>query len=180
MYELIANNKIESEKASEHFLVVGDFNWKIGSKIQNNKEQVSEFGPIFLKTIEEQGMIIINSHNKCRGLWTRIEDNKKSVIDYVLTSEENENNINEMIIDDNKTVTPFHIVNNRTVYSDHCSIIVKMNWYLASKEKEEKYTRVIDAKSLQKFKEMTNGEFLTKIAKKIDRVDKNMSCGKMK
>ena len=44
--------------------------------------------------------------------------------------------------------------------------------YLASKEKEEKYTRVINAKSLQKFKETTNGEFLTKVAKKIDRVDK--------
>ena len=105
-------------------------------------------------------MIIINSHNKCRGLWTRIEGNKKSVIDYVLTSEENENNISEMIIDDNKTVTPFHIVNNRIFYSDHCSIIVKMSWYLACKEKEEKYTRIINAKSLQKFKEMTNGEFL--------------------
>ena len=81
-------------------------------------------------------MIVINSHNKYKGLWTRIEGNKKSVIDYVLTSKENEKNVNEMIIDDNKTITPFHIVNNITLYSDHCSIIVKMNWHMANKTKE--------------------------------------------
>ena len=97
--------------------VVGDFNCKMGNKIQNNKEEVSECGPIFLKTIKEQEMIVINSHNKCKGLWTRIEGNKKSVIGYVLTSKENEKNANEMIIDDNKTITQFHIVNNKTMYS---------------------------------------------------------------
>ena len=33
MYNQIANNKIESEKANANFLVVGDFNCKIGNKI---------------------------------------------------------------------------------------------------------------------------------------------------
>ena len=70
---------------------------------------MSEFVPIFLTTIEEQQMIIINSHNRCSELWTRIEGNRKSVIDYVLTSEENGKNGNEMIIGDNNTITPFHI-----------------------------------------------------------------------
>ena len=143
MYNEIANNKIEAEKTNENFLVVGDFNCKIGNKIPNNKLEVSEFGQIFLKTIKEQEMIILNSHNKCKGLWTRIEGNKKSIIDYIITSEENEKNVNEIVIDENKTNTPFHIVKNRTIYSDHCSIIVKMNWYMASKTKEEKYCTVI-------------------------------------
>ena len=54
-----------------------------------------------------------------------------------------------MIIDDKKTITPFHIVNNRTIYSDHCSIIIKMNWYIASRTKEENYCMVRNKRSFQ-------------------------------
>ena len=172
MYDQIANNKIEAEKANESFLLMGDFNCKIGNKINNNKEEISEFGPILLKTVKEQEMIIINANNKCKGMWTRIEGNKKSVIDYVLTGEENENNIKEMIIDENKVNTPFHIVNKRTIYSDHCSIILKMNWYIKGKIEDEKYGMKINKKTLQKFHEMTNGKRLTNIIKKNDKIDK--------
>ena len=77
-----------------------------------------------------------------------------------------------MKIDENKTSTPFHIVNNRTIYSDHCSIIVKMNWYIESKTKEEKYCMIIDKKSLQKFNEKTNGKNLTNIVKTNGEIDK--------
>ena len=79
-----------------------------------------------------------------------------------------------MIIDDNKTITPFHIVNNITIYSDHCSIIVKMNWHMPSKTKEEKYCRIINKKSLHKFRELTNGKFLTNLIKKSGIIDKKI------
>ena len=119
-------------------------------------------------------IIIINANNKCKGLWTRIEGNKKSVIDYILTGEENENNIKEMIIDENKVNTPFHIVNKRTIYSDHCSIILKMNWYMTGKIEEEKYSMKINKNTLQKFQEMTNGKRLTNIVKRNDKIDKKI------
>ena len=76
MYENIASNRIEAEKENENFMVVGDFNCKIGNKIKNNKEEVSDFGKNFLKTVEDQELEIINSNEKCKGLWTRIEKEK--------------------------------------------------------------------------------------------------------
>ena len=149
MYEQIGKNKIEADKANENFLVVGDFNCKIGNKIKNNKEEVTEFGKILLKTATENDIMIINTHEKCQGLWTWIEGSKKSVIDYVLTSEENKEHINDMIIDDNKVMTPFHIEKKRTIYSDHCAIVIKMNWHMANKTNNKTYQTIINKKTLQ-------------------------------
>ena len=89
----------------------------------------------------------------------------------MLTGEESENNIKEMTIDENKVNTPFHIVNKRTIYSDHCSIILKMNWHMTDQTEEEKYIMKIDKNTLQKFQEMTSGKRLTNIIKRKDKID---------
>ena len=75
--------------------------------------------------IKKHEFTILNRHCKCKGIWTRIEGEQRSVIDYAVVSEGDEDHLNEMIIDENKIFTPYHIVKERTIYSDHCAIIVK-------------------------------------------------------
>ena len=58
---------------------------------------------------------------------------KKSVIDYVIVNKEDIKYLNKMIIDENKEMTPYHIVDNRTIYSDHCATQISMNWLIANK-----------------------------------------------
>ena len=83
-----------------------------------------------------------------------------------LTSKENEKNVNEMIIDDKKTILHHFIVNNKTLYSDHCSIIVEMNWHMESKTKEEKYCRIIKKKILTQIQRVDKWKIPNKFNKK--------------
>ena len=152
-------------------MIVGDFNCKIGKHIANNKEEVSKYGKIFLKMVKQHEFAILNTHSKCVGTWTRIEGNKKSAIDYVITSKDDLSNLNKMIIDENKLCTPYHIVNKRTIYSDHCAIITEMNWYIAGITTAVEYKRVINQKNLNMFKEMTSQKTLTNIAMKKEKID---------
>ena len=102
MYNHITKHKVESEKLDEKIMIVGDFNCKIGNKIRDNKEEISKFGKILLEMVKEQELEILNTNKKCEGLWTRIEGEQKSVIDYILTSNDDGGHLNNMIIDEKK------------------------------------------------------------------------------
>ena len=56
-------------------------NFKVGDRIRNNKEEVSKGGRVMMKMMENTKMEMINSWEKCKGTWTRIEGGKKSVLD---------------------------------------------------------------------------------------------------
>ena len=163
MYNEITEQRMEAEKEKEIFLVMGDFNCKIGKKIKGNNPKISKYGNNLINLTKENKLRILNCHKACKGIWTRIEGNQKSVIDYIMVGKENEKNIKEITIDEGKHITPFHIVNNRTIYSDHCAIVCEANWYIESKD-TEKTLKIINKKSLEKFKQKTNKGELTKIA----------------
>ena len=76
-------------------------------------------------------------------MWSRIEGDKKSILDYVIVNKEDTKYLNEMSIDENKEFTPYHVTDKRTIYSDHCAIIIKMNWLVASKIKQTKESILI-------------------------------------
>ena len=65
-----------------------------------------------------------------------------------------------MTIDEEKHIT-FHIVNKSTIYSDHCAIVCEANWYIESKN-PKKTLKIINKKSLEKFKQKTNKGELSK------------------
>ena len=46
-----------------------------------------------IKMIKENNMIILNSLEKCRGKWTRSSGREKSIIDYIMLGEEDENGV---------------------------------------------------------------------------------------
>ena len=63
------------------------------------------------EVIDEHGLCIANSLNKCTGTWTRTRNSKnkfeKPVIDYVIMSNESEENLINMEIDDKKEFCPY-------------------------------------------------------------------------
>ena len=170
MYNNIKMHKLEAEKRGEKIIISGDFNTKIGDYINGNKKEISKYGRMLLEIIKNEEMEILNTHIKCEGLWTRMEGGKKSVIDYVLINKEDTKYLNQMIIDDNKIMTPFHIIKGKTIYSDHCAIIIQMNWYVASKDEQQKYIKVVNNKTLTDFKRKTSGNILTKIVKQKEDI----------
>ena len=170
MYRNIKDHITESRMKDERIIITGDFNCKIGKHIMGNREEVSTFGKLLLELASNEEMDILNANSKCKGMWTRIEGGTKSVIDYVLVQKEDTKYLNEMIIDEEKTITPCHVVNKRTIYSDHCAILIKMNWYLATKEQHQKSIKVVNNKTLTDFKRKTSGQVLTKIAKNKENI----------
>ena len=156
MYYHIKKHKLQSEKMKEKLLITGGFNCRLGNMIEGNTNEISKYGKIMLKTITDEDLVILNASEKCEATWTRIEGDKKSVIDYILVSKEDKNYLNKMTIDEKKIITPCYVVQNRMVYSDHCAILIKMNWLVASikDNKQNKSTN---------FKEGTSKEILTEV-----------------
>ena len=75
-------------------------------------------------------LTIINGEEQCKGKWTWIKKNKKSILDYVITRKEDLAEVENMYIDENKIVTPYRIDGKSTVYSDHSMMTVKTNLWV--------------------------------------------------
>ena len=95
MYEDIREQiKIEKE-GKQQILIIGDFNAKIGATMEGNKTQVTKGGRQLLKLANKENIIIILNpvKEKCKGVWTRVQGEEKSIIDYVLTDTTSANTI---------------------------------------------------------------------------------------
>ena len=75
---------------------------------------------------------ILNSEKWCDGIWTRIEGQERSVLDYVIVRKGDVSVFEEMKIDEDKEYTPYHMekteMGNRFIYSDHCMISCTARW----------------------------------------------------
>ena len=156
MYEHVKFHKMEADKKGEKVVIVGDFNCKIG-------KQVTKSGKVLNETVKVSEMKILNKNEKCKGKWTRIQGEQKSTLDYVMVDKKDEKHLKKMIIDEEKAITPYHNTKEGKVYTDHCAIVVVMDWYTAYKEEEIEYVTNYK-KALEKFGEVTNGDRLTRIA----------------
>ena len=133
--------------SGDHVLALGDFNAKRGSEfIPNDTPERSANGDILSQIIERKELIAVNGTEKCLGTWTRqnnLNEQEKSVIDYVLVNEDLYNHIDHMEIDEQKSFCPFGTtkLKNRvkTTYSDHMSIVIdfklKKDWFIKKKVK---------------------------------------------
>jgi hypothetical protein len=64
MYEQITTAKEKQQK----LLLMGDFNCKVGERIVGNGKEISKSGKIFLKTVKNNKLLILNEPEKCSGL----------------------------------------------------------------------------------------------------------------
>ena len=103
---------------------------------------------------DKHGLKILNESSVCKGLWTRekkvLNHTEKSVLDYVLIDEQDEELVESMIIDEEREFTPYHIEDGQHTYSDHKTIQLDIKWNMRHKPGEGMRTCIT---------EKTKGEF---------------------
>ena len=103
IYEDIREQIKIGKEEKQQILIIGDFNAKIGEAVEDSKTQVTKGGRQLLKLANKENMIILNTvKEKCKGVWTRVQGEEKSIIDYVLTDASSANTVKEMKIDEEK------------------------------------------------------------------------------
>ena len=115
----------EIQDAAENgfkLLLVGDLNCKVGAVIKGNKEEVTTGGRILLKMTMKYKLAIVNSQSICEGLWTRVQGNEKSILDYVITFDDDIDIVEKMTIDEDKMITPYYIEDGERKFTDHFMI----------------------------------------------------------
>ena len=134
MYKRIERQILIAEEEGQKLIIVGDFNAKVGEIKSGNKEEVSTAGKILKEMMERTNSKMINSLDMAKGKWTRVEGNKRSILDYLIMSNEDISNINKIEIDEEKRWGMYRVdKNHKVTYSDHNCILAEMNWYEAMK-----------------------------------------------
>ena len=144
-------SQTKGKEKGQKLLLLGDFNCKVGEVINGNKPIVTKGGKLLLKLVERNKLHILNSDEKCKGLWTRVEGGKESVIDYVIIDEGNVSALENMTIDEEREYSPAgYDKDGEPTYSDHNVIITKLNWLVTEQEQIKKKDRkVITQKGYQ-------------------------------
>ena len=111
---------------------MGTLTAKSGIKlIEGNSETVTKGGGLLQKLVNKHNLLILNAKPNCQGKWTRSQEGKKSVIDYAITKQEDEDILTSMEIDEAQEYTPYRKLNEnctlKKVYTDHCTIILQLN-----------------------------------------------------
>ena len=87
-------------------------------------------------------MVIINKEKEvCKWLWTRVQGQERSILDYVLTNRKLLSTVTEMIVHENKQYSAFTLEKSRKTYSDHNAILLKL-YLVTAKEKQKKNRRI--------------------------------------
>ena len=168
IYEKIEEEIETATKQNEQIILMGDLNCKVGKTIPGNVESITKGGRILLKMLNKHNLCLMNSEESCKGKWTRIEGNEKSVLDYVITRKEDKEIFKEMVIDEDKQITPYNVdesgIENRCIYTDHCMIKLKINWCVQEKNTRPR-RRLLDGKRYEEFAKELEKE---KVAELID------------
>ena len=173
MYENIREQIKIGKEEKQQILIIGDFNTKIGEAIQGNKTQVTKGGRQLPKLANKENMIILNTvKEKCKGVWTRVQEEEKSIIDYVQTDASSANTVKEMKIDEEKQYGLHKldkntaINENRKIYSDHNSILINLDFETPTEEERPK--EIITKKGYKRHKTIIEEENVSKLLKSGD------------
>ena len=161
-----------------------DANSKLGpSIIPNDPHQQTANGKILADVIERNALTVGNAlENKCRGTITRKRSTEKveeqSVIDIVLMSNDLEDNVEAIIIDEERKNVLTKIVKTKKglkkTESDHNVIITKFKLHCSHKKKtsqRQEFFNFKDAEGLKKFKEITtNTTYLSEVFKEDEDI----------
>ena len=193
MYENLSKQILVAKQKDQKVLLMGDLNCKIGERIKGNTKEVSKSGKNLLQLIKSNKLKILNETEKCEGLWTRVEGNTKSVLDYLIIDECDEPALTAMVIDEKGEYAPARQKINDTCTSDHNMIIARFNWMLDGEKSKAEKQMVITTKGYNRIKKEINERKLSKIwkrsepfevlyrgwKKEIDEiVNKNTTCTK--
>ena len=168
MYEDIREQIKIGKKKKQQILIIGDFNAKIGEAVEGNKTQVTKGGRQLLKLANKENMIILNTvKEKCKGVWTRVQGEEKSIIDYVLTDASSANTVKEMKIDEEKQYGLHKLYRNtatnenRKIYSDHNSILISLDFDTPNEEERPK--KIITKEEYKRYRTIIEEENVSKL-----------------
>ena len=99
-------------------------------------------------------MLILNEHERRKGLWTRKEGTSKSVLDYAPIGDESSEQIIEMTVAEEKELTPYCIQEERKVYRDHNSILITLSNRLEIEREKKSEKKALTKKGIQKCRKM--------------------------
>ena len=144
------------ENEGDEVLIVGDFNAHVGNDekgIKDNHEKIGKNGEQYRRMVEENNLTIMNNTNKCKGKWTRVQGDKKSILDLTIVT----NNLMEKTqieIDENK-----YTIESTRAETDHKMTIVKVKF--EKKMEKEKW------KTITIYKEDKWEEFKGELKKEV-------------
>ena len=147
------------------FIWIGDSNGKVGKKIiKDDTHEMTPNGELINNIIIKHNLYLLNSSEKCKGLWTRIDkNNKKSILDYVIASQTMCSYVKSVQIDDTKQFALQRISKKKNVQtasvtkSDHCSIFINLNLVFQQPHyKTREDTWKLTEEGLIKFNQITN------------------------
>ncbi len=170
IYKQIGKEVEKATMENASVILMGDFNAKIGD--EDNEEGASKGGKILMEMVQKQDLYVVNTDERCRGKWTRILGDEKSVLDYMMIKNDDKPYIQGMEIDENKNMTPYWVTreeNPRTIYADHCMMRLIIDWKMMlvdtannrkfmGKKEYGNFTKEINEKRVSKILEM-EGEF---------------------
>ena len=156
-----------------------DVNAKLGPNvIKEDPHQKSMNGELLLGVIKRNNLIVCNGTELCNGLLTRtratVNGEEKSVIDFMIVSEELFAYMIEMKIDEEKmySVESYTKKGGKTIVtpSDHNMIIGKFNIKIYKKENEARREifNYKDEEGIKNFKELTSKNTLVKCFEEKD------------
>ena len=103
MYSNISKQISIAQEERQQILILGDFSANVGTYVEGNKPTVTKGGRQLMKMIKRYDLVKINKEKEvCKGLWTRVQRQKGSILDYVLTNSKQLSTVTEMIADQNK------------------------------------------------------------------------------
>ena len=152
VYSMIKEEVVKAQAQNEKVMLMGDLNCKVGDIIANNSTVVSKGGKVLKTFCSEMGLIITNSMNICEGTWTRMSRDKKSVLDYIIVNQEVTAEVEKVSIDEDKIITPYHVVGKEVIYSDHCMMTIVHKDNYKNNQKPKKY---ISERGYQKLQQIT-------------------------
>ena len=176
---------VKASYSGTSVILMGDLNSKLGPEfIKNDPHSITENGSILAGIMERNALTVVNGLEQvCRGLITRerttVDSVEKSIIDFVIVSQDIVQSISSMMIDDDRrhVLTKLSKTKKGVIKkeSDHNTIVteLKIKWKPHSKLQKKEMFNLKDKIGQEKFKyETDNTTDLSRIIDKEDDVEK--------
>ena len=101
--ELVNNDVHEMYEEGKRIILIGDFNGHIAEEdggVHGCTHQTNINGERIKRIMKHNNLHMINKIEQCRGKWTWMARDRKSIVDYVLADQTITNKIKSMTIDD--------------------------------------------------------------------------------
>ena len=160
-YDAIQQEIWKGKEKGQRILVLGDFNSKTkyaGGPDKGGKE--------LERMVKEMECAIVNEMQVTTGKWTRVEKDKKSVLDYMIVDKKDSASITSLLIDEDHKYTPFHLITEegfiREKFTDHNAMVCNIRWTLEAREKEEP-REIMGKRGMAKFQRIINEEKVSRL-----------------